>query len=162
MKRCAIVLYFLVVLLGGRHLLGSVCSTIQGTHTDHYIADPVLHRRWAAVVDCSHPERPWTLKEVPWQETSLPFASSGLKPKVIERATLLVLAGAKVKLWRKTSDGNIELEGTALDAGNEGQTIHVRTGSRGVVLEGKVRGAGSVELFASNKWQSKSLDGWTQ
>jgi flagella basal body P-ring formation protein FlgA len=74
----------------------------------------------------------------------------------------LIPAGARVRLWRKGDGASIELTGTALESGMAGQTIHVRTGSRGTVLEGQVRGEDSVELSNSAKWQGKLSDGWSQ
>jgi hypothetical protein len=128
-----------------------------GSRPERYVADSVLHRRWVVVVDCSHPERPWTLREVPWQSTSHAMTEH----KTESPAMPLVSAGTKVRLWHAGNGASIELTGTALECGAAGQTIHVRTGSRGTVLEGKVRAAGSVELVASSKWQGKPPDGWS-
>ena len=126
---------------------------------DHYITDGLLHRRWAVVVDCAHPDRPWTLVDVPWQHAGV---SAPTKAAItdIAKAAPLIPAGAKVRLWSTADNASIELSGTALEAGATGQTIRVRTGQRGTVLEGRVRGAGSVELSTSNRWQNKQPDRW--
>ncbi|HTZ90383.1 MAG TPA: flagella basal body P-ring formation protein FlgA [Alloacidobacterium sp.] len=155
-----------IVLLCAPPALPAVCSSPaaagQSSWTDHYLTDLASHHRWAVVVDCSHPERPWTLKEVPWQNTPRPDAVRRAKPVVSARATLLIPPGAKVRLWRNLGGNSIALAGTALEGGVAGEKIHVRTGSRGVVLEGIVRDAGSVELFTSGKWKSRLSDGWAQ
>jgi hypothetical protein len=123
---------------------------------DHYITDAILHRKWAVVVDHDHPDRPWIVKEAPWQSRAGMAAVSetnATRPAIIARP--LVSAGAKVRLWRTADGADIELTGTALEAGAEGQTIHVRTGQRGTVLKGRVRGMGSVELFTSDRWATQ-------
>jgi hypothetical protein len=123
---------------------------------DHYMTDAILHRKWAVVVDCGHPDRPWTVKAVPWQsDTGMATLSRGNASQPAAIAKPLVPAGAKVRLWRTAGSTDIELVGTALEAGGAGQTIHVRTGLQGAVLEGRVRGAGSVELFHSNRWATQ-------
>jgi hypothetical protein len=132
----------------------------QGSRTDHYITDAVLHRRWAVVADSTHPERPWTLEEVPWKNE--PNKPARAKAGAFTGDMPLIPAGARVRLWRKGDGASIELTGTALESGMAGQTIHVRTGSRGTVLEGQVRGEDSVELSNSAKWQGKLSDGWSQ
>jgi len=122
---------------------------------DHYITDTVLHRKWAVMVDCSHPERPWTLEEVPMQrKVSTSLNASHLLSERSQSAPL-VAAGATVQLWRVAPDGSIHLRGVALDSGEEGQTIHVRVQHSTTVLEGKIRGAGSVELLISDRWKSR-------
>jgi hypothetical protein len=160
MKRIVIAILSSVVLLTAVPLLASVCGMAQppGVESgpyivDHYIADTILHRRWAVVVDCAHPDRPWTLKAALWQSESRVDAAAAMKgghPVAI--AQPLIPAGAKVRMWRTADGADIELTGTALDAGVAGQTIHVRTGSRGTVLEGRVRGVGSVELLHADRW----------
>jgi len=135
---------------------------VQGSRMDHYVSDPVLHRRWAVVGDCSHPERPWTLREVPWQEASRPAVSRQAEASLALGNAPLIAAGTRVRLWSSAGGASIELAGTALEAGEAGESIHVRAGSRGTVLEGRVRGAGSVELSNSGKWQNKSANGWIQ
>jgi hypothetical protein len=117
---------------------------------DHYITDNVLHRRWAVIVDCDHPERPWAMEEVkPWHETVSASSSPSHLPAP------LIRAGAEVQLWRTSPDAHVNLRGIALDAGAEGQTIRVRVQHSTAVLEGKVRGAGSVELLTRNAWKAQ-------
>lgn len=168
MKRILIALLSSMVLLSAGPARSLICTSlpgapqVQGSQMDHYISDPLLHRRWAVVVDCSHPERPWTLKDVPWQEASRPAVSGQTRAGLSLGNTPLIAAGTRVRLWSSAGGARIELAGTALEAGAAGQSIHVRAGSRGTVLEGRVRGAGSVELSNSGKWQNKSANGWIQ
>ena len=149
MKRLLIATFSMFALLAARLACSSVCEgSVQAGDfkVDHYIADPLLHRRWAVLVDCSHPERPWTSELVAWQG-KLPISLPKLAPIAnAVKTPPLIPAGAKVRLWRVDDSASIELSGTALEAGSTGQMIHVRIGRRGTVLEGKVRDAGSVEL----------------
>ena len=143
----------------------TAAAPVESRRVDHYVTDAVLHRRWAVLADRTHPERPWTLQEVPWEMPSkkllhVPVSAAAADPSA--KATPLISAGMKVRLWRNDLGARIELNGTALESGLTGQTIHVRTGSRGTVLEGRVRGASSVELSTSGKWQTNLSDGWNQ
>lgn len=164
MKRFLIAASALVVLLVVP-MRATVCNTGAGLsqaeslRVDHYITDGLLHRRWAVAVDCTHPDRPWTLVDVPWQRAGVSMPAKAAITDIAKTAPL-VPAGAKVRLWSTANGASIELAGTALEAGTEGQTIHVRTGQRGTVLEGRVRGAGSVELSISDRWQKKQSDRW--
>jgi hypothetical protein len=119
---------------------------------DHYVTDALLHRRWAVLVDCAHPDRPWILRDIQWKSESLVSAHEQSHSSKMGRIVPLVRAGTKVQLWRMSDGASIHLSGTAIEAGVTGQTIHVRTGERNTVLEGKVRGPGSIELLPSNKW----------
>jgi Chaperone for flagella basal body P-ring formation len=165
MRRLLIAASALVVLLAVP-MHASVCNTGAGSvqlehlRVDHYITDALLHRRWAVVMDCTHPDRPWTLLDVPWQGAGGSALRTAAITDFAKAAAPLIPAGAKVRLWSIADGASIELSGTALEAGAAGQTIHVRTGSRGTVLQGRVRGAGSVELLASDKWQNKQPDRW--
>jgi hypothetical protein len=171
MKRIAIAILSSIVLPAAASLYAAACNTAQPSGTegagadnqivepyvvDHYITDAILHRKWAVVVDCGHPDRPWTVKAVPWSnDTGMATLSRVHASQPAAIAEPLVAVGAKVRLWRTAGSTDIELVGTALEAGGAGQTIHVRTGLQGAVLEGRVRGAGSVELFHSNRWATQ-------
>src|ERR1700761_4670913 len=140
----------------GSEGLGADNQIVEPFVVDHYITDAILHRKWAVVVDCGHPDRPWTVKAVPWSsDTGMATLARVNASQPAEIAKPLVYAGAKVRLWRTAGSTDIELVGTALEAGGAGQTIHVRTGLQGAVLVGRVRGAGSVELFHSNRWATQ-------
>ena len=175
MARIVIAIVSSIVLQAAAPLYAAACNTAQRSGSegadnqiaersvpersivDHYITDAILHRKWAVVVDCGHPDRPWTVKAVPWSNDTGMAALSRVnasQPAEIAKPPL-VPAGAKVRLWRTAGSTDIELIGTALEAGGAGQTIHVRTGLQGAVLEGRVRGAGSVELFHSNRWATQ-------
>jgi len=181
MTRIVIAILSLIVLPAAGPLYAAACNTAQPSGTegagadhqiakrsiaehsiaensivDHYITDAILHRKWAVVVDCGHPDRPWTVKAVPWSsETGMATLARVKASEPAVTSKPLVPAGAKVRLWRTAGSTDIELVGTALEAGGAGQTIHVRTGLQGAVLEGRVRGAGSVELFHSNRWATQ-------
>lgn len=159
MRRTLLALFPLVVLstLPANALACSETSAsplTQALRTDHYITDTILHRRWAVVMDCRHPERPWTLREVVWEKKASAVTVRKTETEKSGHGRQLIPAGAKVRIWRNAGGASIELSGIALDTADLGQTIHVRTGPRGTVLEGKVSGAGSVELSALAKWQS--------
>ena len=165
MRRLLIAVHSSIFVLAVSPMCASVCNTLRSAPSgepqiDHYITDAPQHRRWAVVVDCSHPERPWTLQAAPWQSGARSVAVRETHTVDAQKSLPLVPAGMKVRLWRITEGTKIELSGTALDAGDKGQTIHVRTGRQGTVLAGRVRGAGSIELLASTKWQDKSPEGW--
>jgi hypothetical protein len=120
---------------------------------DHYFNDKVLHRRWAVIVDCSHPERPWTMEEVTYRQeivTNTPHLSP-----IDARLSPRIAAGAVVEIWKVDAGGNIHLRGVALDAAAEGQEIHVRLQHSTAVLEGRVRGVASVELLTQDRWKSQ-------
>lgn len=166
MRRFLIAVLSLTALLNACSLSASVCDEtrsaieVNSLSIDHYITDATLHRRWAVMVDCNHPDRPWTLQTAPPQvkESTLRRPQLSLKPA---KAVPVVRAGAKVRLWRNAVGASIDLSGTAQESGIIGQTIHVRTGQHGPVLEGKVSGAGSVELLVPDRWQNKGPDGWS-
>jgi Chaperone for flagella basal body P-ring formation len=139
---------------------GAGLSQAESLRVDHYITDGLLHRMWAVAVDCTHPDRPWTLVDVPWQRVAGLTASTKAAISDIAKTAPLIPAGARVRLWSTANDASIELSGTALEAGSAGQMIHVRTGQRGTVLEGRVCGAGSVELSISDRWQNMKPDRW--
>jgi hypothetical protein len=161
MKRVLIAMLSSLVLLAAAPLRAAVCDTARPASgdvfaVDHYITDAILHRRWAVLVDCTHQDRPWTLEAAPWQDGAGLVAVAGrMASGTATVVKPLIPAGAKVRLWRTADGANIELAGTALEAGMAGQVIHVRTGARGTVLEGRVRGAGSVELFSADRWTTQ-------
>jgi hypothetical protein len=133
--------------------LHAACTAASaGTHVvDHYITDNVLHRKWAVMVDCSHPERPWTMEEVPVQRMLV--AAPGSAPQATPLPS--IAAGAEVLLWRADADAKIQLRGVALDSAKQGEMIHVRLLHSTVVLEGKVCGPGSAELVTLDRWKSQ-------
>jgi len=137
-----------VLLLLVSPAFGAECSARgPGSVVVRYIFDGVLHRYWAVVADCAHPERPWVTEEISQ-------ANAEIEAKTALQATPVVEAGAKVIL-RKNEDGaRIVLTATALEPGRTGDSIRVRIGS-GAVLEGKIRGPGQVELIGKAKWNGQ-------
>lgn len=107
-----------------------------------------LHRAWEMARDCEHPERPATLREVPWTTPSgLASASSGQQAEQEDSPVPEVRAGMRVTLWRQEDSANIHLAGIALDTASHGQKVKVRAGLRAAILEGIVRGPALVELM---------------
>lgn len=163
----------LLVILSGAAALHAACGAefsakqADGMVVDHYLSDGILHRRWAIVMDCNHPERPWKMElrkteteEVAWRDqpaARVHRAAVALPPPV--RSSPLVSPGMQVRVWRSEADSRMEMTGTALKAGAAGQHIRVRVlnamGQPEVVLEGVVRGAGSVEMLAPVRWNSQ-------
>ena len=164
MKKLQIIVVLLLGLLMTRSMRSATCHANAGSGTllvDHYMTDDLLRHRWAVLVDCAHPDRPWTLREVQWKKESPANALGQLRSAEAGRIVSLVRAGDQIQLWRMTGDASIHLSGTALEAGAAGQTIRVRTGEHNIVLKGKVSGAGSVELLPTEKWIKKHSDNWS-
>jgi len=110
------------------------------------VQDWGLHRTWRMERDCAHPERPAILLEVPWN-LSEPEDRAGEGPsRAASSAVPDVRAGMRVVMTRQDEDGEIRLVGTALGTGHAGERVAVRTGPRGTILRGIVRGLGRVEL----------------
>jgi hypothetical protein len=137
-----------VLLLLASPAYGAECGARgPGSVVVRYIFDGVLHRRWAVVADCAHPERPWVTEEVSQ-------ADAEIEAKAALETTPAVKAGANVIL-RKNEDGaRIVLIATALEPGHTGDSIRVRVGS-GAVLKGKIQGPGQVELIGPAKWNGQ-------
>ncbi|HEX3437209.1 MAG TPA: flagella basal body P-ring formation protein FlgA [Pseudacidobacterium sp.] len=138
----------------------AACNVLTGGHVvDHYISDRVLHRRWAVIADCVHPDRPWIAEETPWIEQAIggPQASMPLSAgPALKVAPLIVAAGAKVVIWKDAGGARIRLTGTALEPGHEGELIRIRTEKDpNTVLEGKVTGVGLVELARPVRWNAQ-------
>ena len=159
MKKILALLSSLVVMFStAAQLHASACHASQnstdktGMLVDHYVIDSLLHHRWAVMVDCSHPERPWTLAAAPWQSPTAANASTA-NPPVISRKVSLIHAGQRVHLSHVDDKAKIELAGTVMENGAEGEIVHVRVGKPAAMLSGKVRSDGSVELIQLDKWK---------
>jgi hypothetical protein len=124
----------------------------SGNVVVRYIPDGVLHRRWAVVADCAHPEWPWIAEEAPWgaQPKDMAETATKLPPEMMP----VVRAGSRVFLWKNTNGTRMVLTVTALGPGRIGDCIRVRTES-GAILEGKVRGPDLVELMDPAKWDTQ-------
>lgn len=154
MKKNLMLLSFLIVMLSTAvRLYASACNGSGKTEqrVDHYVIDSLLHRRWAVMVDCSHPERPWTLAAAPWQSATAVNAST-VNP-VTPLKTPLVRVGQKVHLSRIDDKAKIDLTGTVMENGAEGEIVHVKVGRPAALLTGKVRSDGTVELIQPDKWK---------
>jgi hypothetical protein len=144
-----LLLVFLAVIVLAPVMHGAECGARHsGSAVVGRISDGVLHRHWAVVADCAHPERPWVMAE----DASVAAPPKNARP--LSGNVLVVRAGAKVFLWRKTKDARILLTATALGPGRTGDSICVRT-EAGAVLVGRVQGPGEVELMDSTKWKAQ-------
>jgi hypothetical protein len=125
------------------------------------VRDWGLHLQWTVERDCNHPERPARLVEVPWTAAGVAVhvasgtASDDAKktsprtasaPKAAQAAPE-VRAGMRVTLCRQDENSAVRLSGTAMRTARTGETIPVRAGWRGTVLQGIVRGPSLVELL---------------
>jgi len=121
-----------------------ILASGYGVHS--YFTDSSLHQRWVVVVDCRHPEHPASLIAIPARvnrdvDNSAPVAG----PEV--------LSGMQVRLWSSGNGAEMQFTGVAMEAAYVGKMVRVRTGFRGTVLSGVVRGPGSVELIKSRDWK---------
>jgi hypothetical protein len=122
---------------------GDMPKLAEGYSVHHYFTDSSLDRRWAVVIDCQHPERPASLVMAPAKEYGRVDRASRSETS---GAPPLVTAGAHVRLWSARNGAEIQLEGIALGSASVGEMLRVRAGLKGTVLDGVVRGPGSVEL----------------
>jgi hypothetical protein len=112
-----------------------------------------LHRRWLVERDCRRPEEPARLVEVPWSDEPAAGDKRGSSPAqqvasgAAERPGSLVRPGMRVTVVKDSRQEEIRLTGTALDAGERGQTVRVRAGWDSATLRGIVRGPALVELM---------------
>jgi len=152
-KTLALLSSLIVMLLIAVPLHASACNGSDKTvqRVDHYVTDSLLHHRWAVMVDCSHPERPWTLAAAPWQSSTAVKASTA--NPVVRLKAPLIRAGQRVYLSHIDDKAKIELAGTAMENGAEGEIVHVKVGKSAALLAGKVRSDGSVELLQPDKWK---------
>ncbi|WP_026443121.1 flagella basal body P-ring formation protein FlgA [Pseudacidobacterium ailaaui] len=139
---------FLLLLLTAFPVQGAECSVRhEGKAIIRYLSDGVLHRRWALVADCAHPERPWKLEEA---ATDLP--TEGKESSTGGRSDpVVVRTGAKVVLVMSDAGSRVVLTVTALGPGQKGDLIHVRT-ELGAILQARVQSAGQVEFMNRPKW----------
>ena len=126
---------------------GTACS---GHRVHHYLFDAGLNRSWAILEDCAHPGAPWTALELGGEEKKAVISSPLPHSSMPGRTLPEILAGASVRLWRRSGTALINLNGVALENGIQGTSIRVRldltANASGKVLRGIVRGPGSVEL----------------
>lgn len=104
-----------------------------------------LHREWTIARDCTHPERPATLVEVPW---TMPAArSESQSGSGHEKVSLPeVRSGMRVTLWRHEENADVRLSGVAVSTARRGESVKVRAGLGVAILDGIVRGPALVEL----------------
>ncbi|HTD54145.1 MAG TPA: flagella basal body P-ring formation protein FlgA [Silvibacterium sp.] len=118
---------------------------------EHGFSDPVLKRRWQLIVDRRHPDWPPQAIEVmptsPLLDVSLqaPGELPALPDAPAPAIAPMIQTGSGVELWSE-APVHIRLSGTALQAAQLGQRIHVRVGISGKQLEGIVRGPRSIQL----------------
>jgi Chaperone for flagella basal body P-ring formation len=116
-------------------------------------SDPVLGRRWAMIVSCSHPE--WPALALPANGTiSIKTLQEGNRSLTESIKTAPVIhAGDIVRLWRQESLLRIEIAGVSEESGGLGNTIRVRLLRRNTddqsipeQYSGVVRGPSNVEI----------------
>lgn len=110
------------------------------------VRDWGLRRSWRIERDCMHPERPAILLEIPWTLPERGNRAGEGPSRAVSSTAPDVHAGMRVVMTRQDENGEIHLVGTALGTGHAGERVAVRTGSRGTILRGIVRGPGRVEL----------------
>jgi hypothetical protein len=125
----------------------SACGAMQRT-----VRDWGLHRAWVVVEDCAHPEKPARLREIVWTadagreaDAHRPAVNRQKKSSASNRPPE-VRAGMRVRVWKKSADGEMNLTGTALEGGRTGDRVRVGAGLGSTILRGIVRGPGLVEL----------------
>jgi hypothetical protein len=163
--RIFVLVFLMAVLpLANAGTCGASREVAAGTLVDHYLVDPVLKLSWAVVRDCHHPAGPAWLVPVASQPDGSALGSgtdSGngrdeaegsdhVDPARLLPSRQWVPAGSRVRLW-ETGRVRIQFSGIAVESAPVGAEVTVRTGDRGMLLRGIVRGADSVELVGSVK-----------
>ncbi|MBT9330312.1 flagella basal body P-ring formation protein FlgA [Paracidobacterium acidisoli] len=145
----------LIAMLAGSPVAHAApCRSGSTTRIYRYWEDAGLHRRWAMMIDCAHPDHPALF--MPSQETPAAGDAQSMEAARITPSSPQVTNGMRVTLWQRESAADMRLTGTALEAGHSGQKIRVRTGLSGTVLTGVVRGPASVELLpAATGWRKR-------
>ena len=120
----------------------AACASAQSATVIH--VDPILHQRWAITSDCDNPAHPAQAKPL-----SLP-APEPLRPTP-PKASVVVRAGNRVRLWAHQENLNIEITGIAEENGAIGSLIHIRltqlnSGESAMQIPGIVRGPFDVEM----------------
>jgi len=115
--------------------------------------DPLLHRSWAMIASCGHPDRPWIAMLLP--EMKLRGALSSFDSRTDHSQSTpfpVVHSGDLVQLRGSEKNLRIEVAGKAEESGTVGSIVHVRMINSGFdigreqTLTGIVRGPGDVEI----------------
>jgi hypothetical protein len=110
------------------------------------VRDWGLHRAWRVEQDCTHPERPAVLVEVPWTVAEARAPSNRKAEVAVRAATPVVRGGMRVRVIGHEANAELQLTGIALNTAQMGERVAVRAGLSGTILHGRVRGSGVVEM----------------
>jgi hypothetical protein len=117
--------------------------------------DPVLRQRWAVLESVGHPERPYLaeLTEVSPTELAAELARSAAAGAPFRKpAEIVVHNGDRVTLWRAEENVRIQMAAVVQSNAGLGERVQLRVtgagsnGDQGWLVNGIVRGAGSVEM----------------
>lgn len=87
--------------------------------------DPFLHRRWASIVSCEHPEWPAIEMPLPTMQTQrLVVRESASLP--MKSNPPIVHAGDTVEMWSREGGLRIEMAAVAEQNGELGKSVRVR------------------------------------
>jgi hypothetical protein len=137
-----------LIFCGGLAVLPARAACGPGGPT---VRDWGLHRAWAVVENCAHPERPAQLQEIAWRADAGTAPGGRTKSGRADLSPVEVQPGMPVRVWRQTANMSIELQGTALQPGRRGERIAVRAGLGATVIEGRVVAPGLVELASGKR-----------
>lgn len=148
----------------GMRCAGSGCWRI-----DHYLDDVALHRRWAVLVDCDHPDAP--ARVVPAGRATggaacqarpaatvrggsqSRSANAGVGGSTTRRwSTPEIKAGAEVEVESPAgASARFLLSGKAIEPGYAGHAIRVRLNATRSIVRAGVRGPHLAVLIASHE-----------
>jgi hypothetical protein len=148
----------IAALAGAAAARGAVCRSGAGSEVWRYLDDAALHRRWAVIIDCAHPDYPASITSAPEITKANPVQiqiQTQMRKTELDAEPPVVTAGMRVILWSEEVRAEMRLTGTALASARTGETVRVRIGLEGSVLTGVVRGPGSVELVGAVSREGK-------
>ena len=117
--------------------------------------DTVLRQRWVVLESVGHPERPYLaeLSEVSATELAAELQrSAAAAAPVAKPVEMVVHNGDRVALWRVEQNVRIEMGAVVQGNAGLGERVQLRVtgagsnGDQGWLVNGIVRGAGSVEM----------------
>lgn len=148
------ILLFILFAFALAALPARAAACASAWRVDHSVYDAVLHKQWAVLVNCAHPEDPARMEIISSRD------AAGVHAREVERnekreaaifaGAISVKAGTAVEV-RNAVNGmvSIRMAGTAMQSASIGQTIRVRLNSEGSFVYAIVRGPHVVELAAA-------------